>query len=404
MESTPELHQIRLHGMAHGGEAVGRLEDGRACFVAGGIPGELISARLTENKKRFARAELVEILEPSPDRMEAPCPHFGACGGCQWQHIGLERQRELKREVIRGQLQHLGGIQDAPVEETRAVGEADGFGYRNHATFRVDPQGRSAYYRARGRELVPIERCLLLHPLLRESHEALPPLPGLERLELRAGVRTGQRLAMAVGAVDEEPVEEAAARGVPLRGPGEGEITEMVGSEKFRISSKSFFQVNTDGAELLVELVLEMLAPTETDTVLDAYAGVGLFTVPLARQAARVHAVERSKAALRDLRFHAAKLPVHVIGAAYEDAADQLPKKVHLAVADPPRDGLGEEMAASLAAMSPHRLVLVSCDPASLARDAKALNSHGYSLERSVPVDLFPHTYHVECVSLFSKA
>ncbi len=404
MNASSELHQFRLHGMAHGGEAVGRLEDGRVVFVAGGIPGELVRARLTENKKRFARGELVEVIEPSEDRVEAPCAHYGACGGCQWQHIALPRQRELKREVIQGQLQHLGGIDNAPVEEVRAVGEADGFGYRNHATFRVDPEGHTAYYRLRGRELVPIKRCLLLHPLLRESHEALPLLPGLERVELRAGVHTGQRLTMAVGAVDEEPVEAAAARGVPLQGPGEGEITEMVGSEKFRISSKSFFQVNTDGAEVLVELVLELLAPSEKDTVLDAYAGVGLFTLPLARRSARVHAVERSKAALRDLRFHKGKLPIHVIGSAYEEAGNQLPKKVHLTVADPPREGLGGEMAANLAGMSPHRLVLVSCDPASLARDAKALSGHGYALRRVVPVDLFPHTFHVETVSLFERA
>lgn len=402
--SQPEnLLEVSLHGMAHGGEAVGRLEDGRAVFVAGGIPGERVRIRLLHERKRWARGELVEVLEKSEDRVEAPCPYFGECGGCQWQHISLARQRELKREIVEGQIKHLGGMDAVSVEATRSSGEADGFGYRNHAIFAVDAEGHTAYHRAGSRQLVAIDRCLLLHPLLRESHEALPLLPGLRRLELRAGVRTGQRLVMATGEVDAAPVEEAAARGVPLRGPGDGEITEMVHTERYRISSKSFFQVNTGGAELLVDLVMEMLDPGAEDQVLDAYAGVGLFTLPLARKSARVYAVERNKAALRDLRHHVKGLPVHVVGIDLTRAAEQLPSTVDLAVADPPREGLGAENVAKLASMKPRRLVLVSCDPASLARDLKSLHSAGYLLQRAVPVDLFPHTYHVETVALLER-
>ncbi|HKI83646.1 MAG TPA: class I SAM-dependent RNA methyltransferase [Candidatus Krumholzibacteria bacterium] len=404
MSQSENLVEVSLHGMAHGGEAVGRLDDGRAVFVAGGIPGEKVRIRLLNERKRWARGELVEVLEKSEDRVEAPCPYFGECGGCQWQHISLARQRVLKREIVEGQIEHLGGMESASVEETRASGEADGFGYRNHAIFAVDAEGHTAYHRARSRELVAIDRCLLLHPLLRESHEALPPLPGLRRLELRAGVRTGQRLIMATGEVDPAPVEEAAARGVPLRGPGQGEITEMVHTERYRISSKSFFQVNTDGAEVLVDLIMEMLDPSAEDQVLDAYAGVGLFTLPLARKSARVYAVERNRAALRDLRHLVKGLPVHIVGVDITRAAEQLPSAVDLAVADPPREGLGEENVVKLAAMRPRRLALVSCDPASLARDLKSLRAAGYILKRAVPVDLFPHTYHVETVALLERA
>ncbi len=404
MTQSENLADVLLHGMAHGGEAVGRIEDGRAVFVAGGIPGEQVRVRILKEQKRWARAELVEVLSPSEDRVEPPCQYFGVCGGCQWQHIALNRQRALKREIVQGQIRHLGGMETISVEETRAAGEPDGFGYRNHATFAVDAQGHTAYHRAKGRELVPIDRCLLLHPLLREGHEALPLLPGLRSLELRAGVRTGQRLVMATGQVDPAPVEEAAARGVHLRGPGEGEITEMVHTERYRISSKSFFQVNTDGAEILVDLMLEMLDPSPEDQVLDAFAGVGLFTLPLARRSARVFAVERSKAALRDLRFLVKGLPVHVVGVDIDHAGDQLPPRVNLAVADPPREGLGETNAKRLAQMQPRRLVLVSCDPASLARDLKNLSESGYVLQRAVPVDLFPHTYHVETVALLRRS
>ncbi len=401
--TTEEPQQVLLHGMAHGGEAVGRLEDGRAVFVAGAIPGERVLVRLTDLRKRWARAELVEILDPSEDRVTPPCRYAASCGGCQWQHIALSRQRALKREIVQGQLRHLGGVQEDKVEETRFRGADDGFGYRNHATFAVDDEGRTAYHQSRGRQLVAIDSCPLLHPILREAHEALPRLPGLTRIELRAGIHTGQRLVMASGEVDEGPVEEAAARGVPLRGPGEGEITEMVGAEKFRISSKSFFQVNTEGAELLTELVMEMLEPAEGDQVLDAFAGVGLFTVPLARRVAQVWAVERSKAALRDLRWHAKGLPVHVVGTELERAFVQLPSRMDLVVADPPREGLGEDAVRALSRLRPRRLVLVACDPASLARDLRRFLAEGARLERVVPVDLFPHTYHVETVALLQR-
>lgn len=393
---------VTLHDMAHGGEAVGRLDDGRAVFVAGAVPGERVRIELVEEKKRYARARLLEVLEASPDRVEPPCPYVGDCGGCQWQHIAIERQRMLKREIVRGQLAHLARIADAPVEATRVVGSADGFGYRNHVVLSVDAEGRTGYYRPGSRDVVAVASCLVLHPLLREWQEQLPPLHGVNRLEMRAGTRTAQRLAMTRGRPVPETLRAAAELGIPLVAAGEDEITEMVHTEKMRVSSKSFFQVNTDGAEALVELVLEMLAPADTDTVIDAYAGVGLFTVPLARRAARVLAVERHPAAVRDLRHHAEQVrgKVHVIATDLERSFDQLPKRAELIVADPPREGLGEEAARALAGLRPHRFVLVACDAASFARDVASLHEAGYRLERAVPVDQFPHTFHVEIVAL----
>ncbi len=401
-----ETTTIELHGMAHGGEAVGRLEDGRAVFVAGGIPGETVRVRLTLEKKRWARADLVEVVEASPDRVEPPCPFVGDCGGCQWQHISLERQRALKREIISGQLQHLAGLTKAPVEQTIGVGQADGFGYRNHVNLAVDANGQTGYFRAGTHDVVPVDRCLLLHPLLREWQEKLPPLPGAKRLELRAGTRTFQRLALLRGYIDENAGEESYQRGIPLGRAGEGELTEMVGTERFRISSKSFFQINTDGAEKLVELVLEMLDVKPETTIVDAFAGVGLFSVPLARIARKVWAVERHPAAVRDLRHHAAgfKDQIHIVGTNMQDAFTQLPTKVDRVLADPSREGLGQDIARGLAKMSPEKIVLVACDPAALARDAKLLMDCGYALKRVVPVDLFPHTYHIEAVVEFVRA
>ena len=396
---------VQLHAMAHGGEAIGRLPDGRAVFVRGGIPGETVRVELQQEKKRWARARLVEVLEASPDRVGPPCPFVGDCGGCQWQHIALPRQRELKREILRGQIQHLAGIDEPPVEDVRAVGAEDGFGYRNHVIMTIDDEGRAGYFRPGTHDPVAVDRCLVLHPLLREWHEALPPLPGVRRLELRVGTRTAQRLALTRGKPTDEALGLAAERGIPLVPGGTGEITEMVGTHKMRISSKSFFQVNTEGAEELVGLVLEMLDPGPDDQVVDAFAGVGLFTLPLAERAARVFAVERHPAAVRDLRHHAeqSKRSIHVVPVDMAEAFEQLPKRVDLVVADPPRDGLGDELCEALTSMQPERIVVVACDPASLGRDVGSLVRRGYSLERVVGVDLFPHTFHVEAVARLSK-
>lgn len=405
MAETQPTYKVQFHDMAHGGEAVAYLPDGRAVFAGGVMPGEEAEIRLVHEKKKWARGEVLKILRPSEDRVEPTCAHFGQCGGCQWQHISIERQRQLKTEIVRGQLSHIGGIENPPVEPCRGVGEPDGFGYRNHVVFRLDERGRTSLHRGGSRELVPIDACPQLHPLLREWHESMPLLPGGRRLEMRVGTRTGQRLAMVRGRVDPEAAERAKELGIPLTWPGKGEVTEMVHTEHMRISSKSFFQVNTEASEVLVDLVLEMLDPGPEDSVIDAYAGIGLFTLPLARRAAQVYAIERNAAAVRDLRFHVHGLRdrVHVVGTPVEEAGSQLPERVHLLVADPPREGLGAEIAARFAAMKPRRVALVSCDPAAGARDIRTFCEAGYRLERTVPVDQFPHTYHVEMVSLLVR-
>jgi 23S rRNA (uracil1939-C5)-methyltransferase len=223
---------------------------------------------------------------------------------------------------------------------------------------------------------------------------------------MRAGIFTGQRLAMVQGQPRKEAVAEAARRGVPLQEAGQAEIAEMIGIERMRISSKSFFQVNSEGARRMVELIMEALAPEPENTVADFFAGVGLFSVPLARVANRVFAVERSAAALRDLRHHAQALrgKLHIVGTGAQEAFHQLPKSVDLLVADPPREGLGRELAARLCTLRARCIALISCDPASLARDARSICDHGYRLQRVTPLDLFPQTYHVEALSLFEAS
>jgi len=396
--------ELSLHDMAHGGEAVGRLEGGLAVFVAGGIRGERVRARITERRKRWCRAQLLEVLEASPDRVDPPCPVFDQCGGCQWQHIAVDRQREMKVAILRGQLEHLGGISEPPVEPIDDLGNIDGFGYRNHATLVVDDQGRPCYHRAGSHDLVPIDRCPLLHPLIGEPLESLKDLGGLKSLELRCGVNTGDRLAMVRGEPSAESLRQAALAGISFTEPGQGELHESIAGEDYRVSSKSFFQANSRGAERLVELVLEALDPKAKDVAVELYAGVGLFTVPLARRCSRVHAVEANGAALRDLRRHTRQLPVQVHGSTVQSAMGRLPGKADLILADPPREGLDESTVRWLCERQPRTVVLVACDAAALARDARGLVAGGYRLERVRPIDLFPHTFHIEALAHFTRA
>lgn len=402
-EAAAATAEVQLVDMAHGGEAVGRLADGRAVFVAGGIPGETVRVRIDDERKRWCRASLIEVIEPSPHRIEAPCPHFGNCGGCQWQHIDLDQQRAFKRKILIGQLEHLGKFVDPPVEPVLGVEPHDGYGYRNHAVLAVDKDGKPAFHRAGSNDLVAIDDCALLDESLRDWMRQMPDLRGAQSLELRAGVRTAERVAMLRGTIAPASEAEAAAKGISFRPPGQAELREKLGDYSYRISSKSFFQVNSAGAEKLVELVRENLTLRKDDSLIEFYAGAGLFTLPLSEECGRLHAIESHPAALRDLRRQLRGSKAHIIAARVEDAASQIPGKATAILADPPREGLSKKAAEIILSRGAARIVLISCDAAALARDSRMLVDGGYELRRVQPVDLFPQTFHVETVASFAK-
>ena len=475
---------LTLTSIAHGGEAIGHHE-GKIVFVPYAIPGETAQAEIVEEKQRWARARLVRVLKPSPDRVLPPCPYFGPgqCGGCQWQHIAYERQLRLKAEVVADQLRRLGRIEQPPVLEPIALAGDEGlldFGYRNHAQLVTDAEGRPGYVRdgvgqgqprsdareqgvrAPGRpaqDVIAVDECLLLHPLLDEMHGALlagiaeaepvevdqpegeaPQAPAeapviIRRLNLRAGVNTGQRLLAFETAGDRAPgflVEDLPVRCVVRRRDGAVEglvgepwIEEQVAGRTFRISANSFFPVNTTGVEVMVDLAAELLAPQGHETLLDGYCGVGLFGLSLAGQVGQVIAIEESEAACEDFAWNARDLDnVTLHEGAVEDVLAALVEpggglgqeignhpggtgpsdalKIDLAVIDPPRSGAGLEVVQHLARLGVPRLLYVSDDPATLARDARLLVEAGYRLEQVQPVDMFPQTYHVESLALFT--
>jgi len=380
-------YEIELSGMAHGGSAVGRHE-GRAVFVPYAIPGERVSVRTTHDRGRFAQAALETVIEPSASRVIPRCPHFGRCGGCHWQHIAYPAQLEFKRQVVADQLARIGGLHDVIVHPT--IGSPDPWRYRSHVTFHVTNDGRLGFVSTDDCTVIPIEECHIIRPELVEIFQSLKSRafdPG-ERVRLQVGTDGDERLA----AADDGTITDADTVHYTIK-----ELT-------FRVSTGSFFQVNLAQAETLVDLVLERLALRGTEHVLDLYAGVGLFTAFVARRAASVAAVESYPPAVQDALANLAGLEnVEVVEGAVEEAMDELTGRCDAVVTNPPRPGMDVRALDALIERSPHKIVYVSCDPATLARDGKRLVGKGYHLLDVQPVDMFPQTYHIEAVAAFEK-
>ncbi len=399
-----ELHP---HGIAHGGEAVAR-RDGKAHFVAGAMPGEVIEATIVEDRGSWARATLLRIIEPAPERREPPCPHANECGGCQWQFAPEELQRDWKRSTVVSQLEHLGRISTPAVHPTVVAGP--NLGYRNRMDFHVI-DGRPGLMRSRSNDVVAIDACLLLHDSLQPVYHRLGDLTGVSRITLRTGTRTGAQVAIIEGAVP----EHAGSWGIPVlvrddNGVepviGDASLSEVVDDMTFTIPPDGFFQNNTGGAEALVGLVRAAADLRAGDTMLDGYCGVGLFGATVGRDADLVVGIDASRDAIDHARGNLSRAGVEhrLIAGSFTGDIEALDAYWDVAVVDPPRKGLGERGVDAVTSAMPRRIVYVACDPASLARDTRTLADHGYTFVDATPVDLFPETYHVEIVATFDRA
>jgi len=412
-----ETIEVELTTMAHGGDALGRHQ-GKVVFVPYAIPGETVRAEISEDKGQYAFARLVEVLEPSPHRVVPPCPYFGQdkCGGCQWQHIEYDAQLRFKEHVLREQLERIGDAEEPSVHPT--VPDETGWGYRNHAQFHPAPGGGLGFQRASSQrarsDIVAVEYCMVLHPLLSDLYDVIDlDIEGLLRLVLRAGIATGDRLIGFEMTEDSPPALESdeTVSCVLLLGEGgyanligNNFINEIVADHAYRISASSFFQVNTTQAAELVHLALGYLDLDGDETVLDAFCGVGLFTTHLAERANLVVGVESSPSAVDDLLVNTEDHDnVEIVEGAVEDVLPEITVPVDAALLDPPRGGVDRFALDGLVELGPERIVYVSCDPATLARDARRLRAGGYGLIETRPVDMFPQTYHVESVSLFAR-
>jgi 23S rRNA (uracil1939-C5)-methyltransferase len=382
--------------MGAGGDAIARTAEGKVVFVTGALPGERVRAQVTAEKKDLVKARVVEVVEPSPLRVAPPCGHLArGCGGCSWQHVTPAGQRDLKRAIVVDSLRRLGRIPDAPVD---AVVPLPAHGYRTTVRFAIT-DGLPGFRRASSHEIVDVDSCLVVHPLL-QPLVASGRFGGATEVELRCGARTGDRLAVAdpTAARLELPDDVVRAGTDELDGGADVWFTERVAGRLWRISALSFFQIRPDGADVLAELVLR--ASAGASTAVDLFSGVGLFAGVLGAAGCRVTAVEGSASSVADARHNLADVDATVVES---DVLRWQPRPADLVVADPSRSGLGRRGVEVVAGVAAGRIVLVSCDPASLGRDAGLLAAAGYRLERVTPVDLFPHTPHIETVSVFER-
>ena len=375
--------RLRTTSIAAGGDAVARDDDGKVVFVAGALPGEVVDVEITTDKKDFRRAHVLDVVEPAAGRVAPPCPHIArGCGGCAWQGFDVVIQRALKREIVADALGRIGHIDSPHVD--------DGPDLTNTA-FRTTVRlaaGRG-FRAARSHDVVDIDECLVAHPLIQDLMRELVVDDATE-VTLRCGTRTGERLVVTDGTVVHVPAD--------VRVGPKAHLHEEVAGRTWCISAHSFFQARPDGADALVDAVQRAASDAPPDgPLVDAYGGVGLFagTVGVDRETT---VVEWNRSSVADARHNVPDATVLRL-----DVARWRPSAADVVVADPARAGLGRDAAARLAGTGASHLVLVSCDPAALGRDARLLAEHGFTHDGTTVVDLFPHTPHVECVTRFIR-
>jgi 23S rRNA (uracil1939-C5)-methyltransferase len=385
--------EVALDRVAKGGAALGPAPDGRTTFVTRSLPGERVTAMVTRVQKTRLEAVAQQILEPSPDRVDPPCTLVEqGCGGCDWQHIEPARQSSLRRDIVADCLRRLADLPDIDIRPGRAL---DPLGYRTTVRAAV-VDGRAAYRKRSSHDTVTIEHCSIAHPLVEELLVD-GRFGAATEVVVRAGANTGERLVVVdpdvhgVSVPDDVKVvgrDELAAGARP-------HYHENLGGIRLQISADSFFQCRPDGAMLLAELAGDAVADAD-GPLLDAYCGMGLFGT-LAGIGRTVIGVESNPSAVADATYN---LGPHA-RVFQSDFERWQPEPVGAVIADPSRVGLGPKGCDRIAETGAQLVALVSCDPASLARDAKLLGRQGYELDHVTVVDLFGHTSHVETVSRF---
>lgn len=406
---VPGTFIVELEKLVYGGDALGRLADGRVVFVPFALPGERARLRAVEERSRHVRAELVEVLTASPARIPPRCKHFGVCGGCHYQHLAYADQLAAKAEILRDQLARLGRFEDPPVRP--AVPAPQEWNYRNHIQFHLTPEGRLGFVGTDGRGVVAISECHLPEPALGGLWPGLEfdPGLGLKRVSLRLGADGESMLVLE----SPEPPELESESNLSVVHLLDGEAVVMAGDDSltmevngrlFRVSAGAFFQVNTAMAGKMAAHLLERLPVTPETTLLDVYCGVGLFSAFFAARVGRLVGIEVSPAACEDFAANLDEFEnVELYQAPAEEVLPGLEVRAEAVIVDPPRAGLEKRVLEALLAQGPGRIAYVSCDPSTLARDAGRLARGGYRLAEVTPFDLFPQTYHIESVSIFEK-
>jgi 23S rRNA (uracil1939-C5)-methyltransferase len=404
-------YDISLTTLTYGGDAMGRLEDGRAVFVPFGLPGERVRVRVMEEKRGFARAELVDVLEASPERIAPRCIHFGVCGGCHYQNLPYEEQLQAKTEILRDQLARIGRIENPPVRDM--VASPSPWNYRNHVQFHLTEEGKLGYMTAGIPRVFAISECHLPEGSINSFWPQLEFEPGIEieRISLRSGM--DDELMLVLESDAPEPPELEIEAGISATHVFDGNTVVIAGNDHvmirvldhdFKVSAASFFQVNTAMAGKMVQYILSNVLGSPSLTLLDVYCGVGLFSAFLAPKCERVIGIESSPSACEDFAFNLDEFEnVELYEGLAEDVIPHLDVQPDVVLVDPPRAGLEKRVVDGLLKLSPRMIAYVSCDPSTLARDVARLIHGGYQLKQVTPFDLFPQTFHIESISIFER-
>jgi 23S rRNA (uracil1939-C5)-methyltransferase len=395
-EETIVTVQIQVEKLVYGGDGLARA-DGEVVLLPFVLPGELVEMEREPKRSGIARGRVVQVLEESADRVAAACPYFGHCGGCHYQHASYAAQLAAKRGILAETLARTGHIEVLPEIE---VVSGEPWGYRNRIQLHFE-NGKLGYREMRSHKLQAITKCPISSPKLNECIAALNRMVGerrwpefLQTAEFFTNETEVQMNVLETGRPLAQRFFDWCAAEIP------GLATGVIEYEGYRVGYGSFFQVNRFLTEPLVKAVV---GDARGESALDLYSGVGFFSIPLARVFEKVTAVESGVGAARDLEFNAKRAGVTI--EAHSENVDlflrSLDRAPDLVIADPPRAGLGKQVVRHLAELKPREIVVVACDPATLARDAQGLLAAGYSLDGLTLIDLFPQTFHIETVARF---
>ena len=404
---------IEMSSMAHGGSALGR-HDGRVVFIPYTIPGEIVQARLTEERGRIAFAEGVRLEDASADRVFPRCPHFGPgrCGRCQWQHIDYAAQLLLKQDVLADQLARIGGFDDLNIHTV--IPSPQQWRYNYHMTLYTNEQGQPGFMNTQPGIVMPIDECHIIHPELLALLLSIDlDFSGLSHFKLQLGSDGHHMIILYVTSEDDAPelsadlptsVNLVLPDNEPVNLIGESHCHYVISGHEFRVTAGSEFRANVAQLDTLATTVIDMLQASPDAAVLDLYAGVGLFSAYLAERVQLVTLVESYPPAVTDAEENLAAYDnIDLIEGTVEDVLDEMePGAYDAAVLDPPSEGLSTDVLDHLGELAITRLVYISGDPATLARDAKRLAAHGYRLDAVQPIDLNPQTYYIDMIATFT--
>ncbi|ACK71704.1 RNA methyltransferase, TrmA family [Gloeothece citriformis PCC 7424] len=453
MRKQGDLIEIEITDLSSNGDGVGRIEQ-IVVFVPDTVPGDRVLVRIIRCKKQYADGQLYQLIKPSPYRIRPRCIVADKCGGCQWQHIEDDYQRKAKHHQVIQTLERIGGFSNPPVAPIIPEGTVEGLTslhYRNKATYPLaksaNGQVKAGYYRRHSHQLVNLNQCPVqdsrLNPLLAEIkgdieqqgwtiYDEKPHQGQLRHLSLRIGRRTGEILLTLVTTDENLPNIEKQAQIWSQRYPnlvgvclnynphrtnvifgektraisGRPYLREIFAGLEFQLRPETFFQINTQAAEILLGVIFDTLELKGNETLIDAYCGIGTFTLPLAQRVGRAIGIEVYRSSTIQAQENAKLnrlLNVSFIPGAVETVLPQLDLIPDIILLDPPRKGCDKTVIETLLKLKPSRLVYISCQPATLARDLKLLCSDGsYNLTGVQPVDFFPQTSHVESVAFIS--